>query len=778
MALSEKAQAFQTEDESGIDIREWTFKILSYWKWIIVSVISAMVMVFIYHRYTVPQYLVNASMLINEESKSMGQQLMEEVDLFSAKVNLENEMAVIKSRSFIAEVIDSLNFEVEYYREGRIKSTELYGEDSPFKVTVVDNSGKQNFQLKLVFINEDEFRLFTMDGGPFQGFDGTYHFPAVITGEGLVLRINRKNKALPSEKEFVFKLYDVWGLAESYQKQLQVGTLNKDASILTLSYISSNTIKAQDFLNAVIHFYIKRELEEKNQAAVRTIAFIDQQLRSIQDSLSIIEDSLQDFRTRNSIVDLSQKGEVVLQEIQELETQRSNEEVKMSYFNYLMEYLKENRNPTSVVSPATVGVDNPILVALINNLNELTGQLSQTEINATEVNPQVKALRLQVSRIMEGVVENVQNLKGNTQITINNLNARIRETEAKINQLPKTERTYIGIQRHFNLSENLFIYLQEKKAEAGIAKASTVSKASVIDPAIKQSQTSPRKMRNLAIALLLGLCVPIGFVVLKDYLNDKIQSLEDIEKRTSLPVLGVIGYSHYSSELVMEQHPRSFIAETFRKVRSSMKFLENGKASEVIMITSFLSGDGKTFSSVNIAIMMAKMGKKTLLLGLDLRRQKLHNVFNVSNQLGMSNLLNGESSWGEVVQKTNIDNLDIITGGDVPPNPNELISGDRFGMVIAALKKEYDAIVIDTPPVGLVSDAIEIAKQSDICLYIMRHNYTFFKAIEHINELSEKQLIHKVGLVLNGVDFENVQNRYTYNNYGYSYGKKKGYYEG
>lgn len=772
--MKQLAEQFpQFEEEQSFHLQEWVFKILGIWKWVLSSLIVCLAIVFAYHRYTVPKYLVTASVLIEDKDKSMGQQLMEEVDLFSSPVNLENEIAILKSRSFIAEVIDSLDFEVEYYREGHVKTSELYGDQMPFRVKVIRNEG--GFEQMLYYVEllkNNQFKLLRRGES-----DGSiYQFPAVITGENYAFRIE---KEVFSEEQSIdplyFIMYDPWGLAKSYQKQLEVGTRSKEASILNLSTESHNVQKARDFINAVITFYIKRDLEDKNLTGTRTIAFIDDQLRGIQDSLNVIEDSLQDFRTENSIVDLSQKGEVILNEIQELEMFRSNEEVKLNYFDYLMEYLRENRNPSSVVSPATVGVEDPILVALIKNLNELSGQLSQVEMNATEVNPQVQSLRLQIKRVMEGVMENVENLKGSTKITLNNLDRRIQEAEYKVDQLPKTERAYIGIQRNFNLSENLFLYLQEKKAEAGIARASNIPKAKIVDPAILMNQTSPRKLRNYVLAFLLGLGLPIGFIVIKEVLNQKIQSVTDIEKRTNLPVLGVVGYSHYKTDLVMEKFPGSFIAETFRKVRSSMKFIEGGQECQVLMITSFLSGDGKTFSSVNIASMMAKMGKKTLLLGLDMRKQKLHTIFNLPNEQGISNVLNGELKPQAAVQPTCVQNLYMITGGNVPPNPNELVAGERFEKVLSQLKREFDYIVIDTPPVGLVSDALEMAPHVDLTLFIVRHNYTLIKAIDYIDEVGQKKLMGKIGLILNGVDFDKFQNRYAYY-YGYSYGYGKGYY--
>lgn len=761
----------QFEEEQPFNFQEWFFKILGIWKWIIASVFFFLALAFVYHRYAVSRYLISASMLVENKDKSMGKQLMEEVELFSSPVNLENEMAILKSRSFIAEVIDSLDFEVEYYREGHIKSSELYDDEVPFRVTVIENNeGFVRLSYYVKILGNGEFKLLVpgASDGP------TYRFPAVITGDGYGFRIEKRMDLKVEEvtDRLYFVMYDVWSLAKSYQKQLDVGTKGKDASIIHLSAESHHVKKNQDFINAVINFYIQRDLEEKNLTATRTIQFIDDQLLRIQDALTIIEDSLQEFRTLNSIVNLSQKGEAILSEMQELETLRSNEEVKLNYFDYLMSYLKENRNPSSVVSPATVGVDNPILMALITNLNELSGKLSQVEVNATEENPQVQSLQLQIKRVMEGVMENVDNLKGNTQITLYNIDRRIHESELKMDQLPSTERKYIGIQRNFNLSENLFLYLQEKKAEAGIAKASNIPQVKIIDPAIFQDQTSPRKMRNYGLALILGLGLPIGILILMNLLNDKIQSVADIERRTQLSVLGVIGLSHYDTDLVLEKHPRSFIAENFRKLRSSMKFLEGKENTQILMITSFLSGDGKTFCSINMAIMMAKMGKKTLLLGLDMRKQKLHTVFNIPNERGISNVLNGELKVQEALQSTCVESLYMITGGDIPPNPNELVAGEQFEKILKELKSEFDCIVIDTPPVGLVSDALEMGKHVDLTLFIVRYNYTSLKAVDYIDEVEVKSLLGKVGLVLNGVDFDELHNRNAY-----SYGQNQGYYE-
>ncbi len=768
-------------EEENLDVKEWVFKILAIWKLIIVSIVLCLGIVYLYHRYATPRYDVGGTILIKEDKKSLNPELLQELQFFQGSSTKQNEIEILGSYTLLKKTIETLHFDIEYFGIGRIKEREIEAENAPFHVTFVGDKRPDRTMVFAVELKEDNSFILSSES---RGLEPrTYQFPALVDWAGLTLRIEAQTIETPPSNLYEVKLFNAWDLAKSYKSKVKITDVNREASILSISLQTELPSKGIQFVNTLIEIYIQRELDEKNETATRTVDFIDQQLGNIQDSLVMIERRLQTFRADNRVVDISQEGLAALQKLETLESKKAEEQFRIEYYNYIIAYLENNRDPEGILSPSMAGIDSPTLQALTSNLGNLTAQLSQLEINSTEVNPQVQSLRLQVQKLISSIIENVENLKGSSEILITDLKLRIMESERLVNQLPLTERTLVNIQRRFTLSENLFIYLQEKKAEAGIAKASNVPNVKQVDPPMLTGQTYPSPTRNYAIGFSLGMIIPIVLLLIKDYFSVTIQSIHEVSKNTKIPVLASIAYSRYDTELVMEKYPRSQVAESFRKMRAALKFLEK-KDYKVVMITSFLSGEGKSFMTINTAVMLAKMGHKVLLIGLDLRKPKIFDTFGISNDTGMSQLLIGDKSAKEVIQKTGIKGLDMVTAGPVPPNPNELLMGHEFDGAMKQFKEQYDYVVVDTPPVGLVSDPIEISRHSDICLFIIRQGITPRHAIDYINDINDKGLMKNIGIVLNGVDFKKTNGHYGYG-YGYGYGtyyggknaKGSGYYQ-
>ncbi|CAD5252784.1 MULTISPECIES: exopolysaccharide transport family protein [unclassified Imperialibacter] len=757
-------------EEENLDVKDWVYKILDYWQLIFLSVIICVGVVFLFHRYSTPRFEVAGTILIKEDKKSINPELLQELQFFQGNSTKQNEIELLGSYSLLKRAIESLNFDIAYYGIGRIKQREIEPEKMPFKVSFIGEARpERNLVFSVEMQKDGGFVLFSEELGLARQ---RYQFPAVIEFNGLSFRVEERQIDLAGVDSYQFVLFNSWGLARSYRGRIRISDVNKEASILAISMQTELPSKGVQFINSLINIYIQRELEEKNETATRTVEFIDGQLASIEDSLLLIERRLQTFRTDNRVVDISQEGLAALQKLEELENKRAEERFRIEYYNYIVAYLKQETQPHGIISPSTAGIDSPLLEALTQNLAELSSQLLQVEMGATDANPQVLSLKNQTRKVILSIVENVQNLKGSSEILVADLTSRIKESERLVNKLPLTERTLVNIQRRFSLSENLFIYLQEKKAEAGIAKASNVPNAKVVDPPMLRGQTFPTPLRNYAIGFSLGLLLPIILIVIKDFFSISIQSVHEITKSTKLPVLASIALSRYETELVMEKYPRSQVAESFRKMRASMKFLER-KDHKVVMVTSFLSGEGKSFLTMNTAIMLAKMGQKVLLLGLDLRKPKIFDSFGISNDQGMSHLLIGDKKYKDVIQSTGIKGLDLIAAGPIPPNPNELLMGHEFDDAMRWFREHYDYIVIDTPPVGLVSDPIEISRHADVALFIIRQDVTPRHAIDYINDIHNKGLINNIGIVLNGVDFKKPKWHSIYG-YGYGYGNYYG----
>ncbi len=770
-------------EEESFDLRGYLFKLLVHWRWFVVSFIVCLTAVFLFNRYSTPLYPVKATLLIKDEENAMSAAILEELDFMGGSVNIENEIGILGSYQLIGQVIDSLNFHVSYTRIGRVRDVELYGEGLPITFEILSDNGLPSGQTyRLDFESKDQYQLSLVNPPDSVQFkDEVFSFGQEVVVGDFRFRVNKNFSEFEEvgSKPVDITLHDREELAKEIREQLLIRPINRDASILEVSLESPTPEKATDFINTLFYFYIKRELDQKNEAATRSIEFIDDQLVGIQDSLYQAESILETFKSSNRVVNISQEGMAVYTRLQELEREAANLSMQIGYYNYLIEYL-EQQDITNVVSPTTAGIDDVSLNSMVLKLNELVNQLIQAEASASEINPRVMTLQNQIKASIKSIRESVINLKRTSEIALNDLEIRIQNTERELSQLPGNERALVNIQRKYSHSEDLYVFLLQQKAEAGIVRASNVPTTRIVDEAISFEQVFPKKVFNYLVGFFMGLLFPVFLIGIKEYFTYSIQSLNEIERKTNLPILASIAYSHHGTELVLDRYPRSLVSESFRKMRAGLKFL-NPEGTGCIMFTSFLSGDGKTFSAINTAVMMAKAGSKTVLVGLDLRQPKIYETLGLPNDQGISNVLIGEKKINEVVQKTNIERLDFVSSGHIPPNPNELILRGNIGKVLESLKSKYDMVVIDTPPIGLVSDALEIGKYADTNLFVVRHQVTPKHGLEFLNDIYEKELLSNVGLIFNGIDFRKFSNNYGRNyGYGYSYGYAKNnnaYYE-
>jgi capsular exopolysaccharide synthesis family protein len=556
-------------------------------------------------------------------------------------------------------------------------------------------------------------------------------------------------------------------------EEIKIKPINAESSILSISKETNNPETGQNIINTLMGCYIARDLSIKNATAISTVAFIDEQLSGVQSALIDAESQMESFRSDNSILNISEEGISVFAQLQELEKESAKFKMQLSYYEHLLAYLVAPNPSAGIVSPSTASIIDPALNNLIMNLNELSNQLILAEASASEINPTVKALKMQRQTTLSVIRENVKNLIKTTEIQKQDKELQIKEMERRLNSLPKSERQLVNIQRRFNLNDNLYVYLLEQKAEAGIAKASTKSSAAILDSAMSYEETQPKKLLNYILGLFFGFTIPLIAILLKEYFTTSVQSPNEVEKKLNLSLLSTIPLSHHTTDMVVEHKPKSMVAEGFRTLRSNISYMMEKQKNQTIMFTSFTSGDGKTFNAINMSILMARSGYKTILLGLDLRKPKIFGSFGLTNELGVSNLLVENKTLEEVLHHTSVKNLDFISAGPIPPNPNELILRPTFGELIQSLKNAYDYIIIDSPPLGLVSDALEIAKISDINIFVIRHQQTPKKALEYLEILQKKDIINKLGVLYNGLDFEK-SSAYGYG-YGYGYGSEKGY---
>jgi capsular exopolysaccharide synthesis family protein len=779
--------------KESFDIKAIFFQYLSYWPYFLLSTLVTLSAAYLFNRYAAPLYNIHATLLIKDtKSGSSGaNDFLEGFQLLRTSRNMENEIGIMRSYSMAAATVKQLDFGVSYYLDGNVRTSEMYGY-TPIRVEV-DSTHQQ--LLGILFevepINEREYTIKVLQPSswvdnilkglglvsepvyPFQS--GTYTFGEYLEADQYRFRIQAVERPVKIKSAIQFRINSPDGLAWTYAGKVNVVPINKGATILNLGMQTTVPAKDAVYLNKFMETYIQAGLDEKNMIAKNTIRFINEQLDGVSDSLISVEDRLQQFRTANRAIDLSEAGDVVFQRLNELEKQQAVEEVKARYYENLIAYVNRTKDFKDVVAPSVLGIEDNLTNTLIRQLIELYTKRNSLSFSATDRNTSMVEFDAQIRSLTQQLLENVRNVIQLNRTTMEDIRRRIRVAEGEINKLPKTQRDLVNIKRKFSLNENLYVYLLQKRAEAGIARASNLPDSKVVDYAVASGAVYPNKSGNYRNAFLLGLLLPGLVIFLKGYLNDTVSNREELEALTSIPILGVVAHSNKETNLVVSQNPKSAVSETFRSLRSNLKYLASDRVHKTILITSGISGEGKTFCSINLASVLALSEKKTILVGVDLRKPRIFNDFGLNNDLGLSNYLIGKSSREEVIQSTSSPSLDVITSGPMAPNPSELLMNGRIDVLLAELRQHYEYIILDSPPLGLVADSFELIRHSDVILYVIRQSYTKRKSIHTITDLYKKGVVKNVSLVLNDFIAQKGQG-YGYG-YGYGYTYGYGYYE-
>jgi tyrosine-protein kinase Etk/Wzc len=786
--LNKSFSSAQTQEE-GLNLKVIIGKFLAFVPYFVLSLMISLGIAFLVNRYSNPRYMVKATMLIKEKNSRGGMDgadgFLQGMQLLNTSKNIENELGIIRSRGMVLETIKKLDFGISYFSIGAIKKTDLYG-SSPFTI-MIDSSHLQivGGELMLSLIGNGEVQVYTED--PVSVFvpktgeivqskielpKQNFKLQNEIVSDYYKFNIQFNDPSLLQQKDVVysFKLNTLEATIGQYVGSYVIKPVNKQSSIVEITKEGNWPEKDIAFINKLCATYTNKGLDEKNKTTQNTIAFIDSQLGNISDSLNLVEDQLQIFRSDNRIVDLSATGINIVTQIGDLEKTKAEEELKAKYYEYLRKYVQANKGFDELVAPSSMGIQDPLLNTILTKMMETYAKKKTLEISLKESNPMIQETNNTFLVLKETLQENLKNLIASHQLVLNDLNSRIAQFETQIGGLPQKEQKLLKMTRKYQLSDKLYTYLLEKRAEAGIAGAGITPDSKIIDAAIVSEQVYPKKSNNYSIALLVGLIIPLAIILGLEFFNNTIHNHVDLQKVTQIPLLGSIVHNTKSTALVIANHPKSQVSEAFRNLRSNISFLAGTKVNKkVIMVTSTVSGEGKTFISMNLSSVLAIGGYRTLLIGVDLRKPKIFQDFKLDNSFGLTNYLIGKADKEKIVQKTELANLDIITAGPTPPNPSELIMSAAFYNLLEEYKKEYDYIILDTPPIGLVADGLDIMKHSDIVFYVARQNISKKNYFNMINEIYANEKEKNIGLIFNDVNFAAVYG-YGYGAYGYGYG--------
>lgn len=775
--------------EDNIDWGRLFRYLISKWMYFVISILFAYIIAVIYLHYQSPVYTVSSSILIKTSGSSIEKNLGG-LDLSNEDRSLNNQIGILGSYNTIRKTLIHLDFCISFHHAGNIRTVELYG-DNPYRI-LFDSSHPQLLEVP-VYISikpNNKYRLQTLK--PIEGslydlrtnkvvgyknkfeldFTGELGKPYISDCFSFTLFLNTPDFPVSEDDpRHYFVLHNLEGLAQSYKNKLKILPQEKrESSILLLSMSGNVMQKDIVFLNKLSEVYIQNSLDEKNRNVINTIGFIDDQLAALAKDLDLSEDEKERFQRRTRSLNFHSNAEGATKKLEEQESKKGEIQLQLNYYNYLKEYLEKNKKSDDLVIPSAIGIQDLLLTGLIQKL--IDAQVERNAISPTvgKNNPYLLQIERNILLNKQSIIENLRHSISSAKSSINNLDESIIELENSISSLPASERVLMEIERKFNVKEHLYNFLLEKRAEAGITQAANRPDHYVVEEArtLSSIQIGPKTALIKNEAILVGFFIPLILFSLINILSDKIMSKEMIERLSELPILGIVGHTiHKKSQFIVTDFPKSSVTEALRSIRINLTYLAPHVKNKTICITSSVSGEGKSFLSANLATLMAMIGSKVVMVGADMRKPAKFEELGLTYERGLSTYLSNKHNLEECIQQTKIPHLDFILSGPVPPNPSELLSLPKFGELLKTLSSQYDFVVVDTPPVGLVSDAMLIFEFCDIHLFVVRYNYTTINMLKKLDEVVRTTPVVKNALYIFN-DYIEISKRYYYNN-GYGY---------
>jgi capsular exopolysaccharide synthesis family protein len=734
--------------------------VISRWYWIVLSVIVCMIAANIYLWYT-PKIFATEGTIKLEEKKSDISDLVNVMGTEKGASKTQSEIFVLQSRNLILKAVKKLDYPVSMYSEGTVRTVELYGV-KPLSINFIKFDTLSFYRQLITFkpVSQNTFNLTYLLGG--QEVKKTYYYNSAINIEGTIFNIASFEGGY---KKLLFKFNSVDELADRARGGLQISESIKNSGIIGLRQTDSHPKFAADFLNSLMTEYLNYDRENKQLSATRIIGYIDNQVDSIAPSVQGLAADIGDFKESSQIMDVNASAQLELSKAAEIETRRDALQMQLSSIKQFKEQVVAEKDNVSLNFSVEAGID-VAMNTLITNLNTLItdrASLLKTYISTSQP---VTDINRRIAQVKNDILQNVNLAIINVQKKVETLNSQLAQANQKIATFPQAERKLVSLNRDFEIKQKAYTFLEEKKLNAQISRSAVLPGASIIEPAkINPYQVSPNESEIKQTGVVLGLLFGIGFIILIRVLNPFIYDKETVESLTTTPIIGVIRkfpqkLDENSSEILVLSQPKSVFAESVRSVRTNLSFLAAEKDQKVICVTSEVAGEGKSFVAVNLASTLSLIDKKIILIAADLRRSKLHKTFHVPNDIGLSNFLANQNTIEEIIIPTNQSNLDFIPSGPVPPNPSELLHTDRMTFLIDVLKRTYDIIMIDTAPVGLVSDSIPLIRASDINVFVIRSGKSKFYAATIPQRISHEYNLNNSVIVLNAFEEDLLHSRF------------------
>lgn len=765
----------QEVDTGSFNIRWMLTTLLATWPYFMGSIILALVCANLYLRYTTPIYKLSTEIMLNEtngKSSKNDELILEGLGLSNRNNDINNITRVLKSKPLMLKVVNKLRLNLQYFEYGNVKTTQFYGA-SPFKIEVADsvlqNCGNASY--KITFESDKKSYTIADDKNSWKGKIGV---PVNIPVGEIVVHNSSAAPIKPGAK-YAFVFSNALGMAVDFASGVDVNRPDKAASYVNIAILDEIPARGKDILDTLVYVYTITNIEDRNRTAINTIDFITDRLKRVEEELVGQEKKIEIFKTNKRLTgDVVDQSKVLVENTNENFKELYNKEVQLEVINSL-EKLINNENSNENVVPASMLEDNGSFSKIAERYNEAVHDKERLSLTKTETHPQVIAAKKQLESLRSDMRQSLVSTKRSLQVVIGELKKQNGTIDAQIRQVPQTERIYLDYARRQHLMEELFLYLLKKREETEVAKSSTAANITVINTAENNGAIKPNRSRIKSTAVLIGFLIPILILILRRMLNTRIITKNDINTSSEIPIIGEIGHSDNEDSVAVKNNSHSALSEQFRALRTNIQFLLPDKNDKTIMLTSSMSGEGKSFIAINLASTFAISGKKVVLMELDLRKPKISKNLGLSNSIGLSSYAVGQSEIKDIIQPSGFeDNLFVISSGPVPPNPAELIMLQRIDELFAYLRENFDYIIIDTAPAGLVTDALLLNRFANATLYVVRQGYTFRQQLQIPNDLQADKKINRLSFVINDVIFKRG---YTYG-YGYGYGKySNGYFE-
>ncbi|WP_256010048.1 GumC family protein [Desertivirga xinjiangensis] len=743
-------------------------KYLKYWYIFIITVAISVTLAFFYLRYATPEYKITSTLLIQDDKKGDGMlkgTAFSDLQMFQTTRTVDNEIEVLRSRDLVYNVLKSLSMETKYSIKHPFMTKELYGEDLPVKV-VIHKLNRSAYTREITLKPIDDKTFLWQDSAK----KVIYRYGQTITNPAYVVHVEKGPAFSNNKTKISVKFRSLKGLTEAYSlSKLSITPIIKDANTIILSLVDEIPQRGIDILNKLIDEYNLQNVNNKSVIARNTIKFIDNRLKYLTADLAMVEQDVENYKRVNRVTNISADAQINLENSGGSNQQLADLGVQLNIVRSLENYLSQTDQSFGLV-PSTLGLKDQTLVDLTTRYNDLQLERQQLLRSANSQNPLVLNVNDHLASLKTSMMENLRNIRKGLLLERNNLLARSSFFESKVRNVPVIERGLLERTREQSVKQSLYHYLLQKREETELSLSATVPTSQVVDrPSYNSVPQSPKTQLIYLCSVIFGFILPAGFIFCKDLLNTKVQNSSEVEMIPGARILGELSHKGMKGSVVIQRGSRTTISELFRYIRSNLSFMNPNNQNQVLLVTSSTKGEGKTFFSINLGITLSMVDKKVVLLEFDLRKPDLLNSLKLKCEAGLSDYLTSDDVLlNDIILSSNVSpNLSVIGCGSLPEDPSELLTTHRVHLLFENLRKSFDYIIIDTPPVGMVADAFSLGLHSDASIYLVRYNFTNKYQLKILHDIYENKSLRNPLVVFNDAKSENKYT-YGYGKYAYS----------